>query len=169
MNRIDSFNRFKKYFEKNYSNFEEMNTIFSFRRYFLSYDIYFEEEDFNSTLYLAIRNEVNILLNYFVGLMNINPTMNDISRIDYEFISNKLDEINLLYVKLYTIEKQFDLFLLTNKPIELSLEEITHTVREAKTKLDEILTQSVSNLDKELKNLQLTKNKNQGFNNSIYQ
>ena len=169
MNRVENFNTFKEYFTKNYANFEDMNTIFSFRRYFLAYDTAFEEEDFQIVLYTAIREEVTIVLNYFAGLMNINPNINDISRIDYEFISTKMDEINTFYLKLYKIEKEIDLMLLTTKTIDTSIEEIAQTLKESKEKLNEILTNSISNLEKELQILEKNKSKNQSFNSSIYQ
>lgn len=146
-----------------------MNIVFSFRRYFLAYDTAFEEEDFQIVLYTAIREEVTIVLNYFAGLMNINPNINDISRIDYEFILTKMDEINTFYLKLYKIEKEIDLMLLTTKRINTSTEEIAQILKKSKDKLDEILTNSISNLEKELQMLEKNKYKNQSFNSSIYQ
>ena len=169
MNRVESFNKFKEYFTKIYANFEDMNIIFSFRRNFLAQDTVFEEEDFQIVLYTAIREEVSIVLNYFAGLMNINPSINDISRIDYEFISTKMDEINTFYLKLYKIEREIDLMLLTTKTINTPLEEIAQILKESKDKLDEILTNSISNLEKELQMLEKNKHKNQSFNSSIYQ
>lgn len=137
-----------------------MNKIFSFRRPFLAYDLVFEEEDFQIVLYTAIREEVTIVLNYFAGIMNINLGINDISRIDYEFISTKMNEINTFYLKLYKIEKEIDLMLLTTKMINTSIEEMAQILKESKDKLDEILINRISNLEKELQMLEKNKHKN---------
>ncbi|MFT4244703.1 MAG: hypothetical protein ACMXYB_04600 [Candidatus Woesearchaeota archaeon] len=137
-----------------------MNKIFSFKRPFLAYDLVFEEEDFQIVLYTAIREEVTIVLNYFAGIMNINLGINDISRIDYEFISTKMNEINTFYLKLYKIEKEIDLMLLTTKMINTSIEEMAQILKESKDKLDEILINRISNLEKELQMLEKNKHKN---------
>ena len=154
MDRINNFKKFKDTFNNTLSDFDEMNEIFSFRRYFLGHDLEFEEEDFQNTLYLAIRDETNIVSSYFNGFMNLNPNSNDIARIDYEYISNHTAKINLTYLNLYKIIRKIELALLIGTKLDISVEEISKVVKESKSILNDILINSIENLEKEVGKLE---------------
>lgn len=168
MNRIDNYKKFKTYFDEKYSNFDEMNIIFSFRRYFLGYDLEFEKEDFETNLYMAIREETNIVSSYFNGYMNLNPNSNDIARIDYEYISNQITKINLTYLNLYKIVRKIELALLTKTNVDISIEDIAQIVKESKIILNDILINSIENLEQEVKKLE-DKDSENNLSHSMYQ
>ena len=108
MNKKEEYEQLRKDFESKFPklNFEEVSKLIGFKRVINNKALEYDDEYFEILLGDTFIEMYQWYINALVGLISMNPNINEFAAIDYEFVQNNRKEILLAYAEFFPISNE---------------------------------------------------------------